>query len=506
MESEYTFKQISDYGSVYSGSTDCDYDYHVTLPQYMEDLLKIVKCCVSPYVTGYEKSASELKVYGKTHMEIIYISAADNSIKTYVYDEEFSKIISLSAECGDDALIRLKVVKRYDSSRVVNQRRFDVHLSFSLSLQVFARTQHEIMGDCPQLKQNLFSAKRLCLTNSVTDKIDFCEVVGNCEDGTKIKNIINTFYNIALTEINIVQDKALVKARLMLSLTYVTDAPVQEIRKFSSSVEISKIIDVPGISENSQNHCCLSVQNMTATARSDDNGELKIFEAAGSVQVCIDVYDEKEESFIVDAYCPKQKIECSFEELNLCCPAENIADKTLFKSEVSFDGISVSEIIDINVSCLKTEIESNDSVKLKSQLLIELLYKSADGEILYIKKTEHLLYDTGLQEKNVGGNANIEFFSFDYVLTSEHSVELRIDAGVQALLYKSVRIYALKSFEIKEEDPRETPALVIYFSNPHENVWNIAKKFGSDMELIMRENDLASPEIETKRILMIPGI
>ena len=65
MESEYTFKQISDYGSVYSGSTDCDYDYHVTLPQYMEDLLKIVKCCVSPYVTGYEKSASELKVYGK---------------------------------------------------------------------------------------------------------------------------------------------------------------------------------------------------------------------------------------------------------------------------------------------------------------------------------------------------------------------------------------------------------------------------------------------------------
>lgn len=506
MESEYTLKQISDYGSVFNGNTDCDYDYHVTLPQYMDDLLKIVKCGISPYVTGYEKNGTELKVYGKTKIEIIYISAADNSIKTYVYDEEFAKIISVSAECGDDALIRLKVIKRYDSSRVVNQRRLDIHLSFSLSLNICARTVHEVLDTCKDLKQNLLTVSRLCLVNSVTDKIDFCEVVGNCEDGVKIKNIINTFYNVALTEVNIVQDKALVKAKLMLSLTFVSDTPSQEIRKFSASVEISKIIDVPGISENGKNHCSLNVQNLSATARSDDNGELKIFEVAGSVQVCIDVYDEQEESFIVDAYCPKRKIDCHFEELNLVCPAEVVAEKTLFKSEVGFDGISIAEVIDINVSCLKTEIECDDSVKLKSQLLIELFYKSTEDDILYVKKTENLLYDTGLQEKSIGGSASIDFLSFDYVLVSQQSVELRIDASIQALLFKQQRVHVLKSFEIKEDVARETPALVIYFSQPHENVWNIAKKFGSDMELIMRENDLASPEIETKRILMIPGI
>lgn len=506
MESEYTLKQISDYSSVYNGNTDCDYDYHVTLPQYMDDLLKIIKCCVTPIVTGYEKNTAELKVYGKTKIEVIYISAADNSLKTFVYDEEFSKTISVSAECGDDALIRLKVLKRYDSSRVVNQRRIDVHLSFSLNLRVCARLACEILDTSPQLKENRLTTQRLCLVNSVTDKIDFCEVIGSCEDGTKIKNIINTFYNVALSEVSIVQDKALIKAKLMLSLTFVADTPGQEIQKFFASVEISKIIDVPGISESGQNHCSLVVQNLSSTARSDDNGELKIFEAAGSVQVCIDVYDQKEESFVIDAYCPKKKIECQFEELDLRSPAQVIADKTLFKAEVSFDGISIAEVTDIHVSCLKTEIECGDTVQLKSQLLIELLYKSEDGELLYVKKAENLLYDTGLQQKNIGGSADIAFLSFDYVLVSQQSVELRMDASVQALLYKQQRIHVLKSFEIEEDTDCETPALVIYFSQGHENVWNIAKKFGSDMELIMRENDLTSPEIEAKRILMIPGI
>ena len=96
MASEYTLKQISDFKNITDGSADCDFDFHITLPQYMDDLLKIVKSSAVPYITGYEKTKNEIKFYGKTKIDIIYISSNDNCIKTYSCDEDFSKTVSIN--------------------------------------------------------------------------------------------------------------------------------------------------------------------------------------------------------------------------------------------------------------------------------------------------------------------------------------------------------------------------------------------------------------------------
>lgn len=506
MASEYTLKQISDFKNITDGSADCDFDFHITLPQYMDDLLKIVKSSAVPYITGYEKTKNEIKFYGKTKIDIIYISSNDNCIKTYSCDEDFSKTVSINLDLPDNSAVKYKTIKKYDSTRMINQRRIDIHSSFSIDYFVFSKYECEIISDCNNLKKNILNTKKLNYCACATEKIDFCEQIGNTEENVKIKSIINTFSNVNLKEINIVQDKALIKAQLRISVIYTIDDNDESINKFSTLIDINKIIDVSGIDEKSLCICNLDVQNICTTAKADENGELKIFEVAGRIGVNFDAFCEENENFIIDAYCPGKNISCEFETINNGCLIAKIKDKTLFKSVVSFDSIDISEICDLTVNCIKTEIKCDSTVKIKAKLMIEIIYKSTDGNMMFAKTTEDLEYDTSINEKNISGLSNIEFLSFDYIIKSQNKIEIRLDSSIDAILCKKNNIKALKSFSDTDDKTIETPALVIYFANEKDNVWNIAKKFSSDVDLIIKENDLTSDIIESKRILMIPGI
>ena len=46
----------------------------------------------------------------------------------------------------------------------------------------------------------------------------------------------------------------------------------------------------------------------------------------------------------------------------------------------------------------------------------------------------------------------------------------------------------------------------IYFSDAGESVWNIARRYNTTMEAIMRENHLESEQVPEKCMLLIPGI
>ena len=151
-------------------------------------------------------------------------------------------------------------------------------------------------------------------------------------------------------------------------------------------------------------------------------------------------------------------------------------------------------------------MKCDSTVKIKAKLMIEIIYKSTDGNMMFAKTTEDLEYDTSINEKNISGLSNIEFLSFDYIIKSQNKIEIRLDSSIDAILCKKNNIKALKSFSDTDDKTIETPALVIYFANEKDNVWNIAKKFSSDVDLIIKENDLTSDIIESKRILMIPGI
>jgi hypothetical protein len=61
--------------------------------------------------------------------------------------------------------------------------------------------------------------------------------------------------------------------------------------------------------------------------------------------------------------------------------------------------------------------------------------------------------------------------------------------------------------EIEADDEMiNYPALTVYFGKKDETVWNIAKNFSSDIDMIKQENDIQNDVLDSNKILIIPGI
>ena len=53
---------------------------------------------------------------------------------------------------------------------------------------------------------------------------------------------------------------------------------------------------------------------------------------------------------------------------------------------------------------------------------------------------------------------------------------------------------------------KNSPAVTLYFAKAQEKLWDIAKKFSSDTQLIKSENDLQDDIIDANKVIIIPGI
>ena len=50
------------------------------------------------------------------------------------------------------------------------------------------------------------------------------------------------------------------------------------------------------------------------------------------------------------------------------------------------------------------------------------------------------------------------------------------------------------------------PALTLYFAKQNEKLWDIAKQFSSDIELIKKENNITCESLDSNKVIIIPGL
>jgi len=94
------------------------------------------------------------------------------------------------------------------------------------------------------------------------------------------------------------------------------------------------------------------------------------------------------------------------------------------------------------------------------------------------------------------------------VLNASDQMEVRIELNITSSVFCSTSLRLITEIRPNEEQIKRSTsaALTIYFSDAGESVWNIARRYNTTMEAIMRENHLESEQVPEKCMLLIPGI
>lgn len=477
--------EIKEKCCIFSKSIDADFDYQENLQSYNDDILKIIRCSVNNFVVNSVFQNGVITVHGKSKIFLTYISESSACLSCAEFEEDFEKNITVETD-EQEIFADVYVCNKYCNCRIINQRRVDIHNSFQLNICAYVQSGAEMLDECDDLLIDKQPVSYISRIGSAYVKSDF-EDETSVSDGP-IKKIINVFANTNCREVKLIDDKMLVKTDIHFSVLYTVDGDREEVRRCEKSTEVSTIVDIPGIKENDIPIVRAKIGNLFYKIKADVNNELTVIELMGDINLVCAVYRQCSINLADDCYSLRCNTENKLSQIELNTDYELRKESSNETLRFEFQSVSIKQILDLSVSF------SDDST-------IEM------GAFIYDSNNE-IQYITEKQKVEITKASQLQAYitSFDFVMKSENVIEVRLVIAYVSLKFERKKFSILSDVELKGEANFDTPALVVYFADKNERLWDIAKTFKTSVELIKKENEITKDFCETKRVLLIPGV
>ncbi len=472
-------------------------DFQENLPQYLDDIEKIVRCSVKSVVTDYECTGGMIKLYGKSIISLTYLNG-DGCVLSNIFEEDFSKPLNTKVS-NEVNFAQINLNTKYSNFRLINQRRIDIHTSLKAEISTFVNESDKCLSNCKNAFVREYAPNRLCERCTGICSEDFDESFTISDTSNQIKNIINTFSNCIIEDKKIIKDKMLVKLRVELSVLY--ECENNSISKSVHSFSISKIIDVAQAGEQDNSFVNATVSSLYVKAKSDNSNRLCDIEVAGRLTFNYRLYYVCNDEFIVDSYMTKYNTVLEKNNMTVKASPQYFCDDR--SAELSFS--TEKNIIDI--LDLKASIEECTVIEaeLKMSVRLAFLYYDDKSSLCFFEDT--IEYKFSLNDTRLNGIAGANILSYDYIIKNANTVSLRLNFEYSAYLFSKEELSIVTDINASDEkDESARPELTLYFAEKNENVWDIAKRFSTAMSLIMEENDLTSQVIDGQRVLLVPGM
>lgn len=493
---------------VYEASAEQPVDCDVTLPDYCPDIMRILRCTITPGIATAGASGDRITAEGTAVVRVIYVSDSGR-ISCYEQIVPFSKSVNVSG-LGEDVCVRAAASTQYCNCRAVNQRRADIHGCIAISFTVTAIKKQEILcgvnGAGVQLKKK--SIKVSDMICRLEKMFVLNEVKELDEDSPAVLRILHTRACARVSEVKAITNKILLKGEVWGKITYCTEEG--QVCCVEHTMPISQIIEAEGIDENTNNCVHLDVCSFETVPKADSAGEMKLMDITARVTAFVTACCEKELETVCDAYSTEYEADCEKQMMSLETLSGTFSDICLCRGTIEATE-AVADITDVWCTGVteKAFIVSG-KVKISGSLSLCVLYQSADSQPCMAEKAIDYEYERDVSIQ--GANARCEPWVYpgECVASAAGSgkIEIKAEINISAEIYEVSEDRIISNITVDESKARQSTAaaLTIYYSEEGESVWNIARRYNTTVEAVMNENNLDSETVGSRRMLLIPSV
>lgn len=488
------------------------FESDILLPDYYENIMKILKCNVNPVILKTNILGNKITIDGMSIIKIYY-QTIENKIKTISSKVSFSKDFDVK-EHIDNAYIDTKISLDYVNCRAVNERKIDVKGALSIKIKVFCNNKENVLLDAngsglQVKKDNMENMVIIGNNNQFIVKEDL-ELENTNPD---IGNIIRYDINTNITEKKIIENKIICKGEVLLKILY---NPFKDENEDAVPVNveftlpINHIIDFPGLEEKSK--CKVVFNDIWAeiTPKSDDNGRNRYF----SVEIDFNIHSkcnkEVESKVVIDAYSTLMDVNCLNKTLSCCKILNQISENVFVEANVVVPYTDNFKILDVwGIPKIVYSKKTNKGIDVEGKIELSILGLE-DGRPIYIEKFidfQKIFTINNLNVNTINFDFDVTIFGINYNVNYD-SVDLTIELLLTGCIYKSDSKSVIANIEVDQSKPKTRSlddSLIVYYAQPGEDIWELAKRYNTSISAILEENEnLKDNIISEKTMLMIP--
>ena len=257
----------------------------------------------------------------------------------------------------------------------------------------------------------------------------------------------------------------------------------------------------------------LKLGNCQIDVKPDIDGEQRVLSLECNLDMDIRIYEEKEMNFIVDLYAPMKKWELvesefTFENLLIRNNSRTRINRVI---QMKGKGAALMQICHVDGTVKIDEAEyTENGIQAEGVLAIHVLYISSDdrypiNSFSTLVPFSHLIETPGLQKEDIYElNGSVEQLAA--VMLDSNEIEIKAELSLDIIAFKKKRgkaVIGAKQLPFDEEAFSSLPGMVVYMVKAGDSLWEIAKKYDTTMEHLMKMNDLQTEEVKVGERIFI---
>lgn len=458
------------------------------IPDIKPDIINAIS--TNGTVCIYKKEINEGKVRldGCIDTYVMYLADDENNnIRGLNVNLDFTQVIDVENAMPDMNLetnVKLKNIE----CKVINGRKIGLKAFVEINVKITSNEEIAIINNV-----NSKGMQMLNKSLSINSMIGRGSTKAYAKDTLVIDNIDNLSeimkadFHLSNKDVKVSYNKILAKADLNVRILYLTDD--NRINSVESTIPVMGFIDMPNVSEENRCNTEYEIKNIVVKPNSVEEHSIYI---EVELEIYSEVYQNQDINIIQDLYNPKTNVLFTQKQISIMQKSQNVQSTCNIREKQVIPEIGGNKIYDVGVALdITKQTILNDRIVYEGEINLRYIFNVGNG---VDTKNAQIPFNFNVDFPGVTQNASIdtnaEISSQDFIITSDGSIDVKIDIAFNVAMTKSAEITIID--DIKEEENRSTNncSLVIYYVKDGDTLWKIAKKFGSTVEEIARINGI----------------
>ncbi len=494
---------------LFEGNCEQAVDTELTLPDYCPDIGRLLKCRLVPMITSRQVNYDSLVVEGVARISVIYLDDRDKKIRCCDRDYPFKASVPYDGPAENVRLLADAHVD-YVNCRAVSQRKLDIHGAFIVRMTAVCRRENELIAqlDGAGMRIRRESREISDLVCCMQTGFDLSEAIELNDGKPPISSIIRSHATLCVGEIQILPGKLTVRGDAIFTMIYCTeqnDSP----ERLEYVIPFSQFFDIPGIDEECKTDISLCCDMLEVSPRTDSDGEYRRVDVDIRVSADIKVYREKEVSWVSDAYSVDYEVSCVRKQVRLERLCDTVFDTEICRQSVDTGDVRIESVGDLWANILDSRSNYRDGrTVVNGNMAVCMILRDPSKGIVYVEK--NVRFECAVPQTACGQNLRSEcgvgIKSCAFTVTGDTKLEIQAELCLHSSLYEDIPARQICSVELDDSRPKSSenrPAAVLYFAEPGEELWDIAREYNSSVESIRLDNGIEGDAVEESRLLIV---
>ncbi|MGI6777160.1 MAG: DUF3794 and LysM peptidoglycan-binding domain-containing protein [Acetivibrionales bacterium] len=478
-------------------------DSDIIVPDIKPDIAHILLLDGDVFVNSSEVIQNKVLINATINYRILYVPEDEvNSVKGINTSTDFSYSLDI-ADSEQGMKCRVKCDLEHLEYEILNGRKINVKAIVKVDGKVVNEVEYQVASDLVGLDNIQVLRGKYCINSYLGSSQEHCDINEILEiplEKPTIKEILRTDVRISEKDVKLTENKVIAKGELNISTLYTGDDEQETIQFMEHGIPFTHIIDFPGINENSNCRVDYSISNLQFDPEEDGDGELRSIKAQATIVMSAEGYEDRDVEIISDAYSPDRRLDLEQKAIDM----EEIVEERMHQ-------IAVKDVFEVQEE--NPEIQELLNVLCKSALSDYRVYDGkviiegvVNNNVLYLPENSEQPVSCGIKEipfeeeihipvlgKEMHCDVDLSVEHCNYSLQSARRVEIRAMIKAAVKVSRRIEVPLLDSVEEIELDERsldERPSVIIYFTQPGDTLWSIAKRYFTTVDDLRRANNL----------------